>query len=457
MKKNKWIIIIILTLVVAVIVLVVLKSQGVLGQESSRKVTVEEVSLRTIIETVTANGKIQPEKDIKVSPFIGGEVVELTVKEGDQVTIGQLLAKIDPEQYRTAYTRSEAALNSQKASVANAKASVAQAKAEYVQNELDFNRNKGLWEKKVISNADFEKVKANFEVSKSRVDAAKENLKSAEFQVKSSEASLKEARENLTRTAVFAPQDGTVSLLNVEKGERVQGASQFSAGTELMRIANLHNMEVHVEVNENDIVRVAIGDTTLIEVDAYLKDKFKGIVTEIATSANTQGTSADQVTNFDVKILMLSQSYSHLSDGKPAGYSPFRPGMSASVDIQTDVKRMIPTIEIAAVTTRDDTTGRKQTAYQKRKQERENKEIDPADESVEKEMKEYVFLHIDGEAVLREVETGIQDNRYIEITDGLSQGEAVITGPYSAVSKDLKNNDQVEKTSKDQVFDKKDK
>ena len=365
--KKKWIIILAVTVVALLIVLVVLKKQGLFGEEKTTKVTVKEVSLRTIIETVTANGKIQPEKDIKVSPFISGEVVELTVKEGDQVMSGQLLAKIDPKAYQTAYARSEAALNSQKAAVANAKASVSQAKAEYVQNELDYNRNKGLWEKQVISNADFEKIKANFEVSKSRVDAAKESLRSAEFQVKSSEASLKEAKENLNRTAVFAPQDGTVSLLSVEKGERVQGASQFSAGTELMRIANLNNMEVHVEVNENDIVRVAIGDTCIIEVDAYLKDKFKGIVTEIATSANTLGTSADQVTNFDVKILMLSDSYKHLAANKPEGFSPFRPGMSASVDIQTEVKIDIPCIEIAAVTTRDDTTGRKLNSYERRK------------------------------------------------------------------------------------------
>lgn len=454
--KNKWIIIIAVSLAVALITLVVLKKQGLLGEDKTTKVTVEEVSLQTIIETVTANGKIQPEKDIKVSPFIGGEVVELTVQEGDQVLNGQLLAKIDPEAYQTAYTRSEAALNSQKAAVANSKASVAQARAEFVQNELDYNRNKGLWEKQIISNADFEKVKANFEVSKSRVDAANENLKSAQYQVKSSEASLREARENLTRTAVFAPQDGTVSLLSVEKGERVQGASQFSAGTELMRIANLNNMEVHVEVNENDIVRVSIGDTTIIEVDAYLKDKFKGIVTEIATSANTQGTSADQVTNFDVKILMLSESYQHLSDGKPAGYSPFRPGMSASVDIQTDVKSNVPTVEIAAVTTRDDTTGRRQSSYERRQKEKETEENGEDADELNKEIKEYVFIYEDGIAVMREVTTGIQDNKYIEILSGLDNGESVITGPYSAVSKDLKNKDAVEETSKDKLFEEKD-
>lgn len=450
MKKNKWIIIIAIAVVALIIVLVVLKKQGLIGEESHTKVTVENIKLRTIIETVTANGKIQPEKDIKVSPFISGEIIDLTVKEGDQVEKGQLLAKIDPEQYLSAYDRSEAALNSQKAAVANAKAGLSQAKSEFVQNRLDFERNQKLWEKQVISDADFERIEANYEVAKSRVDAAEETLKSAEFQVKSSEASLREAKENLTRTAVFAPQNGTVSLLSVEKGERVQGASQFSAGTELMRIANLNNMEVHVEVNENDIVRVAIGDTTLIEVDAYLKEKFKGVVTEIATSANTLGTSADQVTNFDVKIRVLGESYAHLNEGKPNGYSPFRPGMSASVDIQTEVNFMVPTIEIAAVTTRDDTTGRKKSSYEQRKE----REIGKTEEK--KEIKEYLFMYEEGVAVMREVKTGIQDNKYIEIASGAEEGDAVIVGPYIAVSKTLKNKDKVEKTDKDKIFEKKD-
>jgi HlyD family secretion protein len=239
--------------------------------------------------------------------------------------------------------------------------------------------------------------------------------------------------------------------LSIEKGERVQGASQFSAGTELMRIANLNNMEVHVEVNENDIVRVSIGDTVIIEVDAYLKDKFKGLVTEIATSANTQGTSADQVTNFDVKVRMLSQSYEHLVKGKPAGFSPFRPGMSASVDIQTEHRLMVPSIEIAAVTTRDDTTGRVKSTYEKIKEEKEEENTDVQSD----EIKEYVFAYEDGTAVMYQVKTGIQDNKYIEILSGIEEGKEVINGPYSAVSKDLKNKDKVEKTDKDKLFEKK--
>jgi len=453
MKKNRLFIIIAILVVIILVVLVVMKKNGAIGKEDTTKVTVENVELRDIIETVTANGKIQPEKDIKVSPFISGEIVELTVKEGDQVEMGQLLAKIDPEMYQSAYDRAEASLNSQKANMAQANAGLSQAEADFMQNRLDFERNQKLWEKQVISDADFERIEAAYEMSKSQVDAAEESLKAAEYQVKVSEASLREAKENLTRTAVFAPQDGTVSLLSVEKGERVQGASQFSAGTELMRIANLNNMEVHVEVNENDIVRVSIGDTAIIEVDAYLKDKFKGLVTEIATSANTQGTSADQVTNFDVKVRMLSQSYVHLTNDKPQGFSPFRPGMSASVDIQTEHRLQVPTVEIAAVTTRDDTTGRVKSTYEKRQEEKE-KETEGSEEK-EDEIKEYVFAYEDGEAVMYRVKTGIQDNKYIEILSGLEVGQAVINGPYSAVSKDLKNHDKVEKTEKDKLFEKK--
>ena len=436
-------------LLIVIIVLAVLKKNGKIGKTDSTKVTIEKVSKSTIIEMVTANGKIQPEKDIMVSPFISGEVIELTVLEGDMVHKGELLAKIDPEQYIAAYERSEAGLNSQKAAEANARANLASAKAENIKNRLDYERNKALWEKKVISDSDMERVRSVYDVSKARVDAAKQTLKSAEFQVKSSAASLRESKENLNRTAVYAPQDGTVSKLNVERGERVQGASQFSAGTELMRIANLNNMEVNVEVSENDIVRVHLGDTTLIDVDAYLNREFKGLVTEIATSANTQGSSADQVTNFDVKIRILSNSYQDLVPENNPSYSPFRPGMSASVDIQTNTKRDVLAVPISAVTTRADTTGRLQSAREKRD---EKKLEDKGKTTSKKVIKEYVFLYIDGKAELHAVKTGIQDNSIIQITEGIEEGQEVITGPYTAVSKTLKNHAAVEKTEKKDLF-----
>ena len=436
-------------LVILIIVLAVLKKSGKIGKSDSTKVTVEKVTRATIIETVTANGKIQPEKDIMVSPFISGEVIELTVLEGDMVEKGQLLAKIDPEQYIAAYERAEAGLNSQKAAEANARANLAQANAENIKNKLDYDRNFALWQKKVISDSDMERIKSTYDVSIARVDAALQTMKSAEFQIKSSAASLREAKENLSRTAVYAPQTGTVSKLNVERGERVQGASQFSAGTELMRIANLNNMEVSVEVSENDIVRVHLGDTTLIEVDAYLNRDFKGLVTEIATSANTTGTSADQVTNFDVKIRILSESYQDLVPENNSSYSPFRPGMSASVDIQTNTERNVLTVPIAAVTTRADTTGRLQSAREKRE---EKKESEEGQAPSKKEIKEYVFVFVDGKAEMVAVKTGIQDNSNIQILEGLEEGQEIITGPYTAVSKTLKNHDAVEKTDKKDLF-----
>jgi HlyD family secretion protein len=436
-------------LIIVIVALAVLKKNGKIGKSETTKVTVEKVSKVTIVETVTANGKIQPEKDIMVSPFISGEVIELTVFEGDMVIKGQLLAKIDPESYVAAYERSEAGLNSQKASEANARANIAQAKAEFMKNTLDFERSKALWEKKVISDSDMETVRSAYEVSKSRVDAAEQTLKSAEFQVKSSQASLREAKENLNRTAVYAPQDGTVSKLNIERGERVTGASQFSAGTELMRIANLNSMEVNVEVSENDIVRVHFGDTTLIEVDAYLNRKFKGLVTEIATSANTTGTSANQVTNFAVKVRILSDSYKDLVPENNPAYSPFRPGMSASVDIQTHTEWNVLSVPIAAVTTRADTSGRILSAVEKRN---EKKEAESETSPAKKEVKEYVFLYVNGKAEMKAVKTGIQDNTNIQILEGVEVDQEVITGPYSSVSKTLKNHDAVEKTDKKDLF-----
>ena len=354
--KSKRNIIFVALGVVVILVLVILAMNKGKDREGI-KVTTEKVQKRTIIEFVSANGKIQPEKDIKISPYISGEVIELAVKEGDQVKKGDLLAKIDPEIYRANYDRMLAMLNSQKAGEANAQARVAQVESQFRNAELSFNRNKTLWEQKVVSDADFDAAKSSYEVARAEKDAAYENLKSAKYGVESADASLKEARENLYKTSIYAPNDGTVSKLSVETGERVMGASQFSAGTEIMRIANLESMEVNVEVNENDIVRVSMYDTCLIEVDAYLDKKFKGIVTEVSTSANTSGVSADQITNFNVKIRILPESYADMIDTSEMIRSPFRPGMSATVDIQTETVYNVLSVPIQSVTTRSDTTG----------------------------------------------------------------------------------------------------
>jgi HlyD family secretion protein len=446
-RKNKlWLIIIAAVVVVVLVILGINKSK----RSSSTKVATETAELRTIVETVSANGKIQPAKDVKISPYISGEVVELFVKEGDYVERGKKLAKIDPEIYISTYERLEASYKTAQANEANSKARIAQTKAQFTKAKLDFARSETLFKKDVISQSDFDAATSAFEVAKAEVTAAEESYQAAKFQVSSARASLKEAKENLNRTSIYAPNDGTVSKLSIEVGERVTGASQFSAGTEIMRIANLDILEVNVEVNENDIVRVSLFDTAVIEVDAYLDKKFKGIVTEIATSANTVGVTADQVTNFDVKIMMLKESYEDLIKPNSPIPSPFRPGMSATVEIETETEYGILTVPIQAVTTRADTTGRLKTAREKREESKVGDE-----ETVKKEdedIKEYVFLYKDGKAILSEVKTGIQDNTYIQITDGVKEGDEVITAPYRAVSKTLKNRDEVEKVKKEELF-----
>ena len=445
-KKKLWIIIIGAVVLIALIVAAVLKGKN----SKATKVAVEKVELRTLVETVSANGKIQPAKDIKISPYISGEVVELYVKEGDFVEKGFKLAKIDPEIYISTYEKIEASLKTAQANEANAKARLTQSKSQFRKAELDFERSETLFKKDVISQADFDAAQSAYEVARADVIAAEENYKSSQFQVSSARASVKEAKENLNRTSIYAPNDGTVSKLSVEVGERVTGASQFSAGTEIMRIANLDVLEVNVEVNENDIVRVSINDTAIIEVDAYLGKEFKGLVTEIATSANTQGVSADQVTNFDVKILMLKESYQELIKPNSPIPSPFRPGMSATVEIQTETAEGILTVAIQAVTTRADTTGRIKS-YRERREDNKGKDEEEIRKE-EEEVKEYVFLYVDGEAVLTEVETGIQDNTNIRIVKGLKEGQEVIVSPYRAVSKTLKNHDEVEKVDKEELF-----
>lgn len=438
-KKRNIILIASAVLIVLLVVLAMTKKKG----SHDTNVSVESPEERTIIETVSANGKIQPEQDIIISPYISGEVVELYVKEGDEVNQGDLLAKIDPEIYITMYEQMEASLQMQKANLANSKARLAQAKAQFVKAQEDYKRNNKLFEQNVISQSDFDGATSSHEVAKAEVLAAEENVKAAEFSVSSTEASLREAKENLNRTAIYAPSDGTVSRLNVEKGERVTGASQFSSGTEVMRIANLSRMIVEVEVNENDIVRVNLNDTCVIEVDAYLENEFKGIVTEMATSANVTGISADQVTNFEVKILILEESYLDLLSDKNIIRSPFRPGMSATVDIQTETAMGILTVPIQAVTTRADTV---------KKSSGDGEGEGPQPETDKKDLVEVIFVLEEDKAVMKKVTTGIQDNMFIEITEGISLEDEVITGPYRAVSKKLKDGDSVKKVDKKDLF-----
>ncbi len=411
------------------------------GKSPEIKVLVEKSGFYTIVETVSANGKIQPEIEVKISPDVSGEIIELAVKEGDKVNAGDLLIKINPDIYIANVDRMDAGLNS-------AKASLATSKARFIESEATYKRNKKLWEDKVISDAEFEGITANMQVTE-------QNVVAAEFNVKSAHASVKEARDNLSKTMIFAPVNGIVYGLKVEKGERVVGTSQM-AGTEMMRLANLNEMEVSVEVNENDIVRVTELDTSDIEVDAYLDRTFQGIVTEVANSANTEGIGADQVTNFTVKIRILQESYYDLLDTTNINISPFRPGMSASVEIRTETVKNTVGVPIQAVTIREDTSKAEDAEVVKQQENVEATSGETKKKNKSKKIgkkEECVFVLADGKVELRWVQVGVQDNDHIQIKEGLVEGEQIIVGPYSAVSKLLEDGKKVEEVSEDELYD----
>lgn len=445
-KRIIWILIIFV--VVALIAGIIAKKKGLIGKPEETKIATEKVTMRTIVEVVSANGKIAPEVEVKLSPDVSGEVIELYVKEGALIKAGQLLAKINPEIYLSNYDRTVAALNTSQANLANSKARLAQVNSQFINAKSSYDRNEKLHNQKAISDAEYETSKANFEVAKAEVEAADQSVKAAAFNIKSAEAGVKESKENLSKTSIYAPVGGTISKLNIEKGERVAGASQFGSGTEILRIANLQTMEVNVSVNENDIVRVTLNDTAVVEVDAYQNRKFKGIVTEISTSANTVGVSADQVTNFDVKIRILPDSYKDLIKADKPNDSPFRPGMSATVDIRTESVTNVLTLPIQAVTTRADTSSKAAPKMEETGQPEQNENVKKKMEVVQ----EYVFLFDNGVAKLLKVKTGIQDNTYIQITEGLKEGQEIITAPYRAVSKKLKDGDKVKKVDAKDLY-----
>ncbi len=447
-KSRNWIIFALVALVAILI------AAAVLGNKGNKKgiaVEVGKVEKRTLIEKVAATGKIFPEVEIKITSDVSGEIVALNVVEGDSVKQGQLLARIDPDAFQSAVERGEAAVNTAKAQVANSKSSALSAKAQISQTQAQkeqimaqvenlnsiHERNKSLFEQGVISQADFDLSKSNLDgvranlksaeasltTAQANYESSQQSIKAQEYTVKSQEASLKELKTNLKRTSLFAPTDGVISLLNVEKGERVVGTIQMS-GTELMRIANMNVMEVQVEVNESDVLKVKLKDEVEIEVDAYQDRVFKGVVTQVANSAsNTAGATvvltSDQVTNFIVTIRMEPNSYKDLLGGRSF---PFRPGMSASVDIFTRVEKDVLSVPIQAVTVR------------------ENKDEDATEEKDQ----EMVFLHGVADTVsIANVTTGIQDDDYIQVKSGLSEGDQIVIGPYAAVSRRLEEGKEV--------------
>ncbi|MFN5622000.1 MAG: efflux RND transporter periplasmic adaptor subunit [Flavobacteriales bacterium] len=418
------------------------------GKKEAAEVSVEKSAYRAIVETVSASGKIQPETEVKIQSEVSGQIIDLPVKEGDLVQKGQLLVKINPDLYTSALSRAEAALNSSKSNLSSSKARLAQAEAQFNATNLNYQRQKKLFEDGAISKAELENFTSQWETSKAEVTSAQESIHSAQFAIESAQAGVNEAADNLKRTTILAPMTGTVTALNKELGETVLGNNMMS-GEVIMNISALAFMEVNVEVNESDIVRVQLGDTAIVEVDSYKEEKFKGEVTEIgntALNAITDQMNLNQVTNFSVKIRILPESYSHLMQGKDESYSPFKPGMSATVDIVTEKSDRALSIPIKAVASRDDTTSTSLL---------EELQANDSESSEEREPFTVVFVHdaADGKAKIRVVETGIQDDKFIEIKKGIAEGEEVITGPYELVSQTLKPGEKV--TPKKDLDDKK--
>ncbi len=439
-KKNKRIII--WSIVGLVVLLIILRKTGVIGGVETIQAAVENVTPRDITETVSASGKIQPVREVKLSPDVSGEIVELLVKEGDRVKEGQVLARVKPDIYQANYEQIAANVNSQKANLSNSEARLAQTEAQYVNTESSYNRNKTLFDQGVISKAEFDAAQAQYDVAKAEVQASKQTVNAARFNVYSAQASMSEASKNLSRTTIVAPVDGTISTLNVEVGERVAGASQFGSGTEILRIADMAEMEVMASVNENEVVRLSLGDTAIVDVDAYPNKKFKGIVTEIGNSANVSGISTDQVSNFDVTIQILSSSYADMIPKGVTDYSPFRPGMSASVEIQTEKVKQVLSVPVQSVTTRDESD--LMVVDDKEKKDKKDDQTT---------VTEFVFVIENGVAKRRTVKTGVQDNEFIQILEGLKKDEVVIVAPYSAIAKKLQGEEKVEIVDRKNLFE----
>lgn len=459
-KKTKWILIIVGILL---LVLIILSATGAFGKAEGTKVTTEKVQKRTIIEVVNASGKVYPEIEVKVSPDISGEITELTVQEGDTVKKGQLLARIyadiyslQRDQAASGVAQSQAQVASSRAQVANSQASLGALQANLDQAQKTYNMQKKLFDEKVISQAEFNIADANMKTAAANYNAAQQairgtqaSVQGAQANVQSAVSNLQKANKDLGRTAVVAPMDGVISLLNVKKGERVVG-SNMMAGTEMLRIADMAKIEVRVDVGENDVPKVKLGDNAIVMIDAYSDKKFKGIVTQIASSNNgaavaSQLAGGSDVTQYKVYIRLLPESYMDLI-GK--GTFPFRPGMNASADIQTKTHANILSVPINAVTTREvnDSSNATTSKVKKEKIEESTASDDELDVVV-------FIIDKDNKVKKAKVKTDIQDINYIEITSGLKEGDEVVTGPYDVVSKTLKNGTLVKKVNKKDLFE----
>ena len=446
-KSNKLIYWLIGTVAFLLIFFVVGKSMGWIGKPKELEVDLAKAKRVTIVEKVSASGTVQPVIEVKIAPEVSGEIIELLIEEGDSVKKGETLVKIRPDTWQSQLERAEAGLSQQRANLEQAKANLSRSQATLIRAEAEYKRNERLFQEKVISDADWQLAKQNYEVAKNDVSSSEQSVEAARYIIRSTEASLREARENFRKTTVVSPMDGIISKLIVKNGERVVGTATMT-GTEMLRIADLHKMEVRVDVNENDIVRVHVGDTAIIDVDAYQSQnkEFKGIVTLIANTAKDK-VSTDAITEFEVRILILASSYQDLVNA--GNKFPFRPGMTASVDIMTQTKQNVLSVPLAAVTTRGPGS---LTEDENNKggggPPPENAQQDTDKKPKTKDDKTVIFVNDQGTAKMIEVKTGISDYDNIEILSGVSDSSEVITGPFLAVSKRLKEGDKIRKAEK---------
>ncbi len=449
-KTVKWILI---SLVLLIAVLVGLKAAGVFGKDEGTKVTAEKVQKRTIIEIVNASGKIYPEIEVKLSPDVSGEITELNVQEGDTVKKGQIVARIYADIYSIQANQASSGVMQSQAQVANSQASLDALKANMDQAEKTYSMQKRLYDDKVISSNEFNIADAAYKTATANFNAAKQGIRGGMAAVQSAQANLAKANKDLSRTAVLAPMDGVVSLLSVKKGERVVG-SNMMAGTEMLRIADMSKIEIRVDVGESDVPKVHLGDSAVVTVDAYSDRKFKGIVTQIASSNNGASTQAalantsNDVTNYKVYVRLLTESYADLL---AKGRFPFKPGMSASADIQTKTHPNVLSVPINAVTTRDRNDSLKV-------EKKPTDEVNDEKAATNMDDLDVVVFVVDKDGIVKKVKvkTAIQDINNIEITEGLKEGDLVVSGPYEVVSKKLKAKDKVKVVDKKELFEKKD-
>ncbi len=422
------------------------------------KVTAEKAKIASIIETVTASGKVYPEVEVPISPDISGEITELNVEEGDSVKRGQVLARIYADIYSSQRDEAAARVAQSQASVANSRAGLDALNAQLDADRVAFERNKTLFDQKVISRSEYEVFETRYRTSQANYNAALQNIRSLQAGAQGTRSGLELANKNLGRAAIVAPIDGVVTFLKVKKGQKVVGTGQM-AGTEMMVVADMRALEVRVEVGENDIVKVSIGDSADVTVEAYSNRKFKGIVTKIASSTTQAGTAAaaaNDATNYEVHISIFSSSYADLSASSNGKKFIFRPGMNASADIKTERKDGVITVPNGAVAARAKGSEENIEETKKARTTGDEQNSDATVLVSGDELEEVVFiLGTDGLIKKRVVTTGIQDIFNYEIATGLKVGETVITGPYSALSKTLKSGDKVQVvSSKDLVEEK---